>query len=55
MREKASLERVLALAREENAAIQTVYGILVSGAKDGDLPLEGEVSVEEIALGALRA
>jgi AcrR family transcriptional regulator len=52
LREKASPERVLALSREENAAIQTVHGILVSGAKDGDLPLEGEVSVEEIALGA---
>jgi len=52
VREKASPERVLALAREESSAIQTVYGILQSGVKEGDLPLAGEVSVEEIALGA---
>ena len=52
LREKASPERVLALAREENAGIQTVYQILASGVQAGDLPLEGEVSVEEIALGA---
>jgi len=52
MREKASPERVLSLVHEENAAIQTVYGILLAGVQEGDLQLDAEASVEEIALGA---
>jgi AcrR family transcriptional regulator len=49
IREKGSPERVAAIVAVENEAIETILGPLRDGVAQGDLVLEGESTLEEMA------